>query len=328
MEIASILVSGLSALLGADALLHLACAFKALRHIERPPAFLLEDPPVIPEFESFSISSPGGGTIWGAVFFPAHQSAKGLILFCPEARGSSHTAMCYASALVEAGFIVVALDFRCDAAAEPGTTAARPIHWVSEAEIADVQAVLEFIEQQPRFDDLPLGIFGVSRGAAAALVAGAMSHRVSRVVAQGAFSTKSLQLYHCRRWLDRALGRYSQIIPDWHLRVTMWLSRTISQLRWNCRYVHVENILPRWNDRDVLFISGSRDSYIPYQLTRQLCRSTDHDPAVCHWVVQGATHNRERQTLPKAYDARIVRFFSQMVPDADLECEAAQLSPG
>ena len=46
-----------------------------------------------------------------------------------------------------------------------------PIHWITEYEMADVDAMLQFIESRPSLRTLPLLTCGVSRGGVAALVA-------------------------------------------------------------------------------------------------------------------------------------------------------------
>lgn len=291
-----------------DALIHIAYALIALRHFERQPLFRVPEGKLHPDAEPIAVPTVEGITLRGHVVPPPGPTSRGVIVFCPETAGGHESAMHYAEGLQRAGYTLVSFDFASTGESDrrPGYT---PNHWPTRYEVADIEAVLDFVLETPQFSGLPIGLYGVSRGAATALAAGAKRPDVRAILAQGAYSTRSLTLHHVSRRLEYVVGRWSKLIPSWHVRGTIWLTMLLSQLHRGCRFAHVERLLPRWRDRDVLFICGGSDSYVPASIGRELCLRTGHDPAVSRWIVPGAKHNGERGMDPDAFDRRVVNFF-------------------
>lgn len=303
-------IVGLLAL--ANLAVHLVYAFAALRRFENRPAFLVPPPPndALPP-EPFQTATADGLILRGGVYYPPDGHPRGVVVFCPETEGSFLTAMNYAPALVEAGFAVVSFSFRNHAPSDtaPGYHAT---HWFTSYEVTDIHAILDFVQDQPQFTGLPVGLLGVSRGASAALVAGATRPEVEAIWAQGAFSTHRLVVYHSLKWTQTVVGKWGQFVPAWHVAVTIWFMLKISQWHNGCRFVRIEPWLPRWKHREVMFISGARDTYVPSHLTEQLCLQTGHDPRADYWVVPHAKHNLERNAAPREFDHRLVEFFERI----------------
>lgn len=296
-----------------DLLIHLAYAAAAFKRFDDAPPFHVIPPPANgPVPEPFAISTGDGVALRGGVYYPSDGKPVGMILFCPETHAGFQTALNYAPALLNAGFAIVSFDFRNQGASDtlPGY---RDRHWLTEYEVADVQAVLDFIQAQPQFEGLPIGIFGVSRGGSAALAAAAIRPDVQYVLAQGPFSTHQLALYYSLKWLGAIVGPWQRFVPKWHVRVTLWFILRMAESRYGCRFVRLERLLPRLADREVLIISGGRDSYVPEAVPRQICKLTGHSPQAAHWVVRSAKHNLERHASPSEFDAKVVGFFEQML---------------
>jgi pimeloyl-ACP methyl ester carboxylesterase len=294
---------------------HLVYALVALRRFENRPLFEVSPAPAdAPVPEPLSIPTSHGLVLRGGAYYPRDGYPRGVVIFCPETAGSFTTAMNYCQALTEAGFVVVAFSFRNQ---EPSDSLAsyHATQWLTYHEIADVNAVINFVESQTQFAGLPIGLCGVSRGACAALACGAGRPEIHSIWAQGPFSTLRLTLHHSLNFMRTVVGRWVRFLPVWHVRTTIWIMLRMSEWRNGGTFVTLETLLPRWKGRNVMFVSGARDTYVPYQQTQQLCRLTGHTPEDSHWVVPHAKHNMERAAAPMEFDERIVSFFQTMLAD-------------
>jgi pimeloyl-ACP methyl ester carboxylesterase len=186
----------------------------------------------------------------------------------------------------------------------------QPIHWLTEFEVDDVLAAITYVRGRNDLKDVPLGLMGISRGGAAALVTAARSPHVNCVASDGAFSPHGMLLHYANRW-----GRlyfpelFLRLLPDWHLSMTLSIIQGVSQLRRGCLYANIERDLPQLRDKPVLMVSGERDTYVIPEITRRLYRGTGR-LAEEVWIVPGAKHNLARQVNPVEYNRRMVEFFS------------------
>lgn len=307
-----LLLSACVLLAFADLCVHLMYAVAALHRFETLPTFRVLPPPHnAPIPVPIEIPTTNQLMLRGGIYVPEDESLRGVILFCPETGGGYDTAMNYTAGLLKAGFAVVSFSFRNQAPSDtlPGY---RSNYWLTRYEVEDIHAVLDFINQESRFQNLPVGLMGVSRGAGAALAAGAVRPDVARIWTQGGFSTATLSVHHAMKFLQAMVGRMSWLIPEWHVRVTIWFMLKLCQYRNQCRLITLESVLPYWHDREVMFVSGARDTYVPTCISNQLCRLTGHSLETSQWVVPQAKHNLERATAPREFDDRLVSFFSGM----------------
>jgi putative phosphoribosyl transferase len=127
----------------------------------------------------------GRVALTGDVTVPAHAPANGLVVFA-HGSGSSRLSprnMRVAGCLVRAGFATLLFDLltRDEEQAERHTRHLR----FDIALLADrLVATLEWAARQPQLAGLPIGVFGASTGAAAALIA-ATRYPVGAVVSRG-----------------------------------------------------------------------------------------------------------------------------------------------
>ena len=295
----------------ADLAVHLLYALLLVRRFQLPPEFKVQPAPVDgPPFEPLKIPTTDGLFLAGGAYYPHDGHPIGVVVFCPETGGRFDTAENYLTSLIDAGFAVVSFSFRNQAPSDtlPGY---RATHWVSNYEVTDVHAVLDFVGSQPQFAGLPVGLAGVSRGAGAALAAGATRPEVKGVWAQGAFSTQALSLHYSMTRIRPLVGDWGHFIPVWHIATTLWFVQRIAETQLHARLIRMEKYLPLWKGRSARFVCGSRDTYVPSVLAQQLCQKSGHAPDEDCWVVQGAKHNQERNAGPREYDSRLIRFFQQ-----------------
>lgn len=262
-----------------------------------------------PSAKRLEFTTADGITLRGSLHGVEEKNPVGLVIFCPELNGSHWSAAEYCEGLLEAGFLVLSFDFRNQGESE-ALDGYEPLHWMTEHEVTDIEAALQYVGQREDLARLPLGLMGLSRGGAVALAAAARHDAVQAVAVEGAFTTASMQLHYGVRWACMYAPRwFIRLFPLWHIRSTMVLCRWISQWRRGCQYTNLERLLPRLAGRPVLFIAGTHDSYVPLEIPRAMAQRVGNGPLTEVWEVPSARHNRARLVDPAVYDARVVNFF-------------------
>jgi pimeloyl-ACP methyl ester carboxylesterase len=299
-----------AAFLLAEIVVNLFAATLVLPIFERRPPFNVR--PAEPDLSAEPIRFPtsGGLELAGSIYRPDGEP-RGLIVFCPEFGGSHWSAPTYVEALIEDGFAVLAFDFRNQGESDDQAGYV-PTHWLTEREVADVRSALRYAESLAEFAGLPVGLFGVSRGANAALAAAARSPSVRAVAVEGAFSTDAMMVFYTYRWAELYVPRWViRLAPEWHLAATMRFARRISQLRRGVRYCVLERWLPQLAGRPVLLVTGEKDSYVAPVIAERLRRQIGPS---CRplWVVPDAKHNQARLADPDGYDRQLRAFFGEI----------------
>jgi uncharacterized protein len=294
------------------ALLFQIIGLKVARPIfERKPPFAVEQFPADPTAESMTIPTTYGLRLQASLFRPFQGTPRGLIIFCPEFNSDRWSAASYCQGLLASGFHVLAFDFRNQGDSDhlPDYD---PLHWLTGFEVDDVLSVVDFVESHPDLRELPLGIFGVSRGGGAALVAAGSCDSIKCVATDGAYSCNELMQHFAGRWAELAFPEpILKRLPRWHVVSNLSLVRFISGFMRGCKYANIERALTKLRDKPVFMISGGRDTYVTPAITEKLYSRTGRKgPGV--WIVPNAKHNMARQTLPDEYDRRIAEFFSNL----------------
>lgn len=293
-----------------------ACDFIYRRYVtpritdifENVPPFNIFSESDNPDAERLLISGADGTMLKGSLINGHRTDARGLVLFLPELRGNHWMAKRYCEALIEQGYVVMAVDFRSqgESAEMPGYT---PIHWITEYEMADVDSMLQFIDSRPLLHRLPLLACGVSRGGVAALVAACRYPRIRGVVADSAFGTMSMSKYFVDRFVSHVIPDWVYpLLPDWHVNLTLRQAMLLSEKRRNCRYVHLELERDTLDSNSVLLISGGRDSYVTPEIAERLQSIIGRQCQL--WIVPAAKHNMSRSVSTEEYDRRVLNHFA------------------
>ncbi|MFQ6672544.1 MAG: alpha/beta hydrolase [Candidatus Tectimicrobiota bacterium] len=226
-----------------------------------------------------------------------------------------HAAARAAAFLPEAGFHLFAFDFRGHGES-PSDDSYRPERWVTPREREDLLAAVAYCAARPDVAPGALGLFGLSRGANAALVGAAAHQAVRAVAAESAFSTRELLKWHVKKrapmyvplpWLWRHFpDALFGLVTDLSLGTMRWLLRR--------RYLSVERAVASLHWRPCLFIHGERDAYIDVSLAEQLYARASEPKTL--WIVPGARHNDGLLVAPEAYRQRVVGFFRRHLEEA------------
>ncbi len=283
----------------------------AWRMVEYTPPLNAGDAEADPRAESVSFRTGDGLSLNGALFQPEGRKARGLIVFCHELGGSRWSALKYAQALLDAGFAIFSFDFRSHGESD-SLDGYEPFHWVTDFEVNDLRSALSYVSSRPDLSELPIGMFGVSRGGGTALAVAGDDDRVKAVVCESAYSCCKMMCVFSQRW-------HSLFGPDWlmtrlpqtHATFTLAAARRIASIRRGCRFVHIERNLAKLRNRPVLLISGQRDNYVCPEIAENIFDGIDSDQTTL-WLVPKARHNQARETATREYDERIVALFDHL----------------
>lgn len=261
------------------------------------------------EGEEVELTTADGVRLSGTYLATSAPSRKGVIAFCHELNGDRWASIPYTEDLRQRGYDIFTFDFRNHGASQR-TPAYEPMPWVTEYDLADVRAVIDYLCGREDADSDGIGLLGVSKGGTVALCATAGDPRIRTLVLDGACPTERMQLHYLRRF-SKIFARWSEIItrlPELSLRGTCALARCVLGRRRHCRFVGVDQSARRI-EQPVLMIHGRRDSHIPLEVVRALCDSMPCRPKL--WVTPRAKHN-ESITLERGeYHWRIGRFFDR-----------------
>lgn len=304
-----------------DLLLRLPFIRVVIPVFEQMPPFGVK--PAEPDEEAERVEFPTTNdlTLRGSLYRHTEEPSRGLIIFCPELGGNHWMALRYCRGLWDAGFDILAFDFRNQGDSD-ALSGYEPLHWLTEFEVSDAVAAIRYARERSELQTLPLGLFGVSRGGGAALAAAARCRDVRCVACDSAFSTDAMMAHYARRWARLYVPEWLlKLVPFWHIRMTLVLVRRASQLRKRCRYTVLEKWLPRLRNKAVFLVAGDADSYVAPGIAHELRRRIGSDCADV-WVVPGAKHNGARRKNPDEYDNRLVEFFAHLSPHAQPVAEA------
>ncbi|HOB74944.1 MAG TPA: alpha/beta fold hydrolase [Phycisphaerae bacterium] len=239
---------------------------------------------------------------------------KGMVVFSHEFSSDMYSCARYCRPLLEAGYDVFSFDYRGhgESSCEPGY---QPRQWPTEREVNDILGAIAYVEDWLERHGRPveIGIFGISRGAGAAILAAQNNPAVKALIVDGAFSSDTTLEYLMKRWayIFAKVRFVYENHPPQFWRFLRWLLFCECRKKLNCTFPSVWKALRRMDkSKAILFIHGARDSYIPVEQSQML-----YDLApVKHkslWIVPGAKHNQSVVTRPEYYASRTVAFFDE-----------------
>jgi fermentation-respiration switch protein FrsA (DUF1100 family) len=263
------------------------------------------------------------------VFYRADPDLRrrGMIIFAHEYASDKESCARYCRSLLESGYDVFSFDFRGhgDSSREPGYT---PRQWASDREVSDMVGAIAFVEDWLEANDLPVrvGLFGISRGAGAAILAAQNNPRVRAFLVDGAFSTDTTIEHLMRRWayIFAKVRFVYENHPPVFWRFLRWAMIQRAERELGVEFPSVRKALLRMRPRPMFFIHGQKDTYIPVEQTEGLYALASQ-PKYC-WIVPGAKHNQPVIIQPEQYAARTVAFFDRYL--AELEPAHAFFTDG
>ena len=126
--------------------------------------------------EPVEFTTRDGLRLSGSYLATTAARRRGVIAFCHELNGDRWTALPYTRELLRRGFDVLTFDFR-NHGDSGRITGYEPMPWVTNYEVLDVRAAIDYLAAREDVRALPIGLLGLSRGGTAALCAAARDSR-------------------------------------------------------------------------------------------------------------------------------------------------------
>jgi len=262
--------------------------------------------------EEVDFLSTDGVRLRGVFLRPASPARRkpGIVVFCHEFGSDRHSAGKYGAAVLEAGFTVFSFDFRNhgDSARVPDY---RATQWPSNRDVRDLRGALWFLDEylESRGLSEPLGLFGISRGAAAAVLAAVYHPEVRGIVVDGLYSTDAIIEGLMKRWIliFSKFPRLAMRIPDFLYRMFRWLLMKMAYVKHRCKYPSVQKALAKMTPRPLCFIHGRRDNYISPDHAKMLFELAPEPKLI--WIAPDAKHNQSIEADPRHYGSLVSGLF-------------------
>jgi len=251
------------------------------------------------------------------MFLPGRHEGrpKGMVIFAHEFSSDMYSCARYCRPLLEAGYDLFSFDFRGhgESSNVPGY---QPRQWPTECEMNDMLGAIAYVEDwlEQRGRPVEVGLFGISRGAGAAILAAQHHPAVKAIITDGAFSSDTTLEYLMKRWayIFAKVRFVYENHPPQFWRFLRWLLFRECRRKLGCTFPSVRKALMRSPPgRPTLFIHGERDSYIPVEQSKLLYESAPTPKEL--WVVPGAKHNQSVVVRPAEYARRTVGFFDRFL---------------
>ena len=237
---------------------------------------------------------------------------RGMIIFAHEFCSDMASCGRYCRPLQQVGYDVFTFDFRGHGQSDedPDYT---PRQWVSDRDIADMRGAVAHVTNWLEREGLPreIGVFGISRGACAAIVTAVENEDICAIVADGAFSTDRTIEYFMKRWAY-IFARVKIVYENHHpvfWRFLRWSMMHFARREFHCRFPSVRKAIMRMKPRSIFFIHGERDSYLPVEQSRLLYTLAAQPK--CMWIAPGARHNQAAILHPELYARLTTEFFDR-----------------
>ncbi|NIA07238.1 MAG: alpha/beta fold hydrolase [Actinobacteria bacterium] len=261
------------------------------------------------EFRSLDGTSLRGTLIRGK----QDESGQCTVVFCHEFGANKNSCLRYCKGILEAGFDVFAFDFRNHghSSHEPNYI---PRQWPTDKEVSDVLGACAFIESL-HSKDHSIGLFGVSRGGGAAIMAAAQTGAVKAIITDGVFSTDWTVEDSVDRWAEifAKLAVFYRRLPQF-FRMYRWMVIGQAEVRLKCRFPSVRKLVNKMEPRPIFFIHGKKDGYIKPEQAMRIYEQAREPKFI--WIVPKAKHNRSVEVTPQLYAQRTTAFFRKYLLQA------------
>lgn len=142
-----------------------------------------------------------------SAFLYVVDAAKGLIVVAPGHRDANDIKLYEIRYFVDAGYSVVCLDYTgCY------TSSGNSMKGYSQS-VYDIDALLDYIEEDEKFENMPIYLFGHSMGAYAVCAELQFGHKIAKVVAASGFDTPEEQWQYS---IKRYTGIFYPIIKPFN----------------------------------------------------------------------------------------------------------------
>jgi uncharacterized protein len=286
-----------------------------IRVLEEKPLFVVPWGAPRDDAEDVRFPTENGLSLCGCYLRTKAPVRKGVILFGLEYGSKRFACIPYGQSLLQAGYDVFSFETRSQGESDVQPDY-QPLHWVTNYDVADYRAALEYLKKRSDADPKGVGFFGISKGACAGLIAGSMEPYVRCFVTDGVFGTRTTMLPYMRKWVAIVSTRYwlQKVLPLWFYGLIADKALERISAHRSCGFPHLEDCMPRLAPRPLLMIQGGGDTYIKPEMALSLFKRGRNPKEL--WIVDGAKHNQSFQVAGVEYATRLANFFDAHLGDS------------
>ena len=298
--------------------LHVRYMWFIIRVFQEKPLFIIPRGQPADDAEDVHFRTTDGLNLRGCYLHGRGERRRGVILFGLEFGSNRWSCADYCNYLLDSGFDVFAFESRGqgDSDMQAGY---EPLQWLTDFEVRDYQAALDYLKGREDADPRGVGFFGISKGAGAGLVAAAQNDYVRCFVTDGMFATYSTMVPYMRKWIAIVSDRYvlQKVLPLWYYGLLVNPALRRMGAKNSCGYPHLEHFLPKLAPRPLLMIHGGGDTYIKPEMAKRLFALANTAKEL--WIVDKAKHNQALQVAGDEYRRRVLAFFEAHLVTEALE---------
>ncbi len=294
------------------------------RIFEEKPLFIIPRGEPLPNAQEVKLRTRDGLTLAGSYVKTPLARRRGVVLFGPEFGSNRWSCAGYCGYLLEYGYDLFTFEFRNQGESETEKDY-EPLQWVTDRELTDIQAAIEYLKKRPDADPRGIGFLGVSRGGGAGILAAAFDPWVRCLVTDGAFASVTTVAPYMKKWVAIYSDRLR--LQNWLPYFFYWLVAVIMLRRIGrrrgCKYPSLEKAIRRIAPRPLLVIHGEKDTYIKPDIARKLFDLARAPKTF--WLVPNAKHNQALNIANGEYQRRVMEFIVEHLA-SEPKAEAALAS--
>ncbi len=280
-----------------------------VRIFQEKPLFIIPRGQPTDRAEHVTLTSIDGLTLRGCYLKPPQASRKGVILFGLEYGSDRWASRQYCEKLVAAGYDVFTYEPRNQGDSDKDPTY-EPLQWVTDKDVADMKAAVNYLKNRPDADPKGIGLFGISKGGSTGYLVASNEPTILCLATDGAYATYTTVVPYMQRWIKIYSDRHTlqRVLPTWFYGLVgvTGLNR-VARIR-GVTYPSVEKAMSRVR-RPVLMIHGEGDTYIKPEMAKALFERAAGPKEL--WLVPKAKHNQAIALMENEYHRRIVEFFDK-----------------
>lgn len=283
-----------------------------VRIFEEKPPFILPFGQPRPGAEEVVLTTPDGLALQ-ACYLKTALPRKGVILFGLEFGSNRWACVPYCEFLLEAGYDIFTFEMRGQGKSPPqeGYT---PLQWVTEFEVSDFRTALAYLKARPDKDPRGVGLFGLSKGGSAGIIAAADDEFIRCCAVDGIFSTLGTMVPFMRQWIFiyTRTPLLAKLLPTAYYRHVARLAVRRMERDCRCHYPELERRMSKLAPRPLFMIHGGGDNYIKPEMAQALFDAAREPKEF--WLVENAKHNQSFTLAADEYKKRVLAFFDRHLP--------------
>ncbi len=243
------------------------------------------------------------GVLLSGWYLP-HENASAAIVYCHGLFRSRMEMLDRAEKFWQAGYAGLLLDFRRHGKSGGELTS------MGYLERLDIIGAVHYLVDSLQIKQ-PIVVYGVSMGAAAALLAAAEDSAIAGLIVDSSFlSFDDTIVHHAKTWLG--LPKFP--IVDELILFTEWRAGFRSE------DFDLRRAVQKIGNRPLLFIAGSADTRMPPEIAQTLYEASP-SPQKKLVIIPNAKHGAAFRTDPEAYTQAVLNFLQTV-------CEAHGITNG